>query len=138
MALPVAPTARSFGAAVLDLQIDPLTRDLIDTSDGSWAETADSRTSVLFQLETTYGAWWADPTAGSRIRAILTGNDPGGAAEVRDEALRALQVLVDDGVITDLAVTLDTDENGRAALLLAYRDRASGRPVDLSYVPFGG
>lgn len=128
----------SLATGSLSLVIDPITRDLIDSADGWFVEGTDSRTMVLFQLESTYGAWWGDPTAGSRIRAIISGEDPGGAQELVDETLRALQPLVDDGIISDLFVRSDLDEAKRTVLLLTYRDRTSGRPVDLAYVPFGG
>lgn len=126
--------------AALDLVIDPLTRDFIDTADGAWLQSADSRTAVLFQLETHYLSWWGDPFAGSRIREILASGDdiPVGANALRDETLRALQPLVDDGLISDLTVELDKDENSRTTVLISYTDRASGRLVDLAYVPFGG
>lgn len=135
---PVIDRGGELANAALDLVIDPLTRDLIDADDGGFVESADSRTAVLFQLQSIYLAWWGDPFSGSRIREILSGEAPGGAQEVRDEALRALQVLVDEGIISDLGVDTDTDENGRAVIVLGYTDRASGRRVDLAYVPFGG
>lgn len=122
----------------LNLVIDPITRDLIDTDDGWFLESTDSRTTVLWQLEAAYQAWWGDSTSGSRVHAIIRGEEPATPEDVRDEALRALQELVADGIISDLAVVLDTDEAGRVALILNYRDRASGNLVDLAYVPFGG
>jgi phage gp46-like protein len=122
----------------LSLVIDPITRDLIDSADGWFVESTDSRTMVLFQLESTYQAWWGDPTSGSRIRALLRGDEPATAQDVADETLRALQPLVDDGIISDLTVGTDVDEAKRTVILLTYRDRTSGRPVDLAYVPFGG
>lgn len=133
----LAPSVRTEGAGALDLQIDPITRDLIDTDDGVWLESNDSRTGVLFQLESTYAAWWADARSGSRIKAIIRDPGLGGVNEIVDETRRALQLFVDDGVISDLVVASDRDEGGRVAVLLSYRDRASARPVDLAYVPMG-
>jgi len=127
-----------YGSGALNLVIDPITRDLIDTADGWFLESTDSRTLVLWQLEATYQAWWGDPFSGSRTRAIKSGEDPGNADDLRAEVLRALKDLVDDGIISDLAVVTDIDEGGRVVLVLNYRDRASGNLVDLAYVPFGG
>jgi hypothetical protein len=123
---------------LLDWAFDPVTRDLIDAPDGSFLETADARSSILWQLESDYLAWWGGPFDGSRIRAILRGDTPATPDDIRDETLRAMQLLADDGRISELAVALDTDETGRTAILLNYRDTASGRLVDLEYVPFGG
>lgn len=122
----------------LDWVIDPITRDFIDASDGGFVAGTDSRTAVLFQLECIYRAWWGDAFSGSRVRAIIAGDEPATPNDLRDEALRALQPLVNDGIISDLVVALDVDENGRVVVLLNYRDRSSGNPVDLAYVPFGG
>lgn len=122
--------------AALELVFDPITRDLVDTPDGWFLEATDSRATVLWQLESTYLAWGGDPFSGSRLRAILRGDvEP---QDVVDETKRSLQQLADEGIISELAVTLDTDEGGRTAVILNYRDRASGRLVDLAFVPFGG
>lgn len=128
----------SAGPGALELVFDPVTRDLIDAPDGWFVEGTDSRSAVLWQLESHFQAWWGSPFDGSRIAAILRGDDPATPQDLRDEALRALQVLVSSGTISDLAVALDTDEAGRVVIVLNYRDRASGRLIDLAYVPFGG
>ncbi len=128
----------SAGNGALNLVIDPITRDLVDTADGWFQEATDSRTIVIWQLEATYGAWWADSTSGSRVRAIIAGADPGDINDVRDEVLRCLQELVKEGIISELAAVADVDEVGRPVIVLNYRDLASGDMVDLAYVPFGG
>lgn len=122
----------------LNLVIDPITRDLIDSDDGWFVESTDSRSIVIWQLESTYLAWWGDPFSGSRVRAILSGNEPGTIDDLRDEVYRALQPLVTDGIISELVVAVDVDEAKRPALVINYRDRSSGHPADLAYVPFGG
>jgi len=131
-----APTAGPQG--LLDLAIDPITRDLIDAPDGGFVETADSRSAVIAQLESEYLAWWGSPFDGSRIREILSGDDPADAQMLSDEVLRALQPLVAEGIISEIDVDLDVDEAGRVVVLINYRDQASGGLIDLAYVPFGG
>lgn len=133
-----ASSVVSPATGALELVFDPFTRDLIDAPDGWFVEGADSRSTVLWQLESHFQAWWGSPFDGSRIAAILSGDDPATPQDLRDEVLRAMQALVSAGIISDLAVALDTDESGRVAIVLNYRDRASGRLVDLAYVPFGG
>lgn len=124
--------------ALLDLDLDPITRDFIDTADGLWEEASDSRTAVFWQLEERAGeSWHGDPT-GSRLAELLEREEPATAEELRDEVLRALQLLVDEAVITDLVVAIGDASVGRAQIDLAYTDVASGRRVDRLLVPFGG
>lgn len=122
----------------LDMTIDPATLDFVDTDDGGWEETDSSTTAVLCQLESDYAKWWGDPRAGSRIRELMQNDEgtPVEAVQLRDEAQRALQVLVNDGVLSELAAeVLENDEGNRATIGLRYTDRASGRSVDQVYTP---
>lgn len=137
----VAPSTTSivtFG--FFDMQIDPDTRDYIDAEDGSWAETEDSRTAVMMQLDIRYGEWHADPEAGSRIPALVDSGllmSDAGILQLIDETRRALQALVDDGIIADLTVEQgDVDfARGRVELQILYTDRSSGHVVDVVYSP---
>lgn len=142
---PSAPSSPSPGPADLsgvlfglfDQVVDPNTRDYVDTSEGAWAETESSRTAVMLQLEIRYGEWFVDPLAGSRIPAMLESGEPVSPEEVVDETRRALQVLVDDGIISELSVALgDFDlAAGSMDLELSYTDMSSGHVVDLIYSP---
>lgn len=130
-------------ATKFDQSLDQVTLDYIDGTAngedlGEWHEDEDSRTAVRMILEIEYAKWWGNPLDGSRIKELLTRRRPATGEELRDETKRALQVLVDDGVITDLNVTLDKDESERTVLLLTYRERNTGRAIDLVYSPFGG
>lgn len=120
-----------------DQELDPATGDYVDTSDGAWSETASSRTAVMLQLEIRYSEWWIDPEAGSRIPAMLEADEPAEPEEILDEAKRALQMLVVDGIIADLSVELGTVDRGGGfmELLISYTDMSSGHVVDLSYQP---
>jgi hypothetical protein len=131
----VTPPGALFG--LLDQELDPATLDYIDTADGAWAETESSRTAVMLQLDIRYGEWWVDPEAGSRIPAMLESGDPVLPEELVDETRRALQLLVDDGIIADLDVALGEydAEQSRVAIAIAYTDRSSGHAVDLVYIP---
>ncbi len=130
-----AVSLRTFG--LYDQEIDQETRDYIDTSDGAWSETEDSRTAVMLQLEIEYGKCWWDPDAGSRISDLLTAAEPTDAQTLAVEVRRALGVLVSEGIIADLIVEIAAEEWGAVELHLSYTDRASGSVVDGSYLPFG-
>lgn len=123
---------RARNARALDLVIDG--GDFVDAPDGTWLESDDSRTAVVMQLESFYNKWWGDPPSGSSLRQILS-DDIQTVSQVRDECLRALQPMVTEGVISNLSITTESDDRGRAAFILDYTDRASGRPVDLALVP---
>jgi hypothetical protein len=118
--------------------IDPITRDLIDSADGWFVESNDSRTAVLFQLESTYGAWWGDPTSGSKVRAIKSGEEPGTARTLRTRCFARCSRWSRTGSSPSSRCAPTSTRRSASVVLITYRDRASGRPVDLAYVPFGG
>ena len=125
--------------APLDLELDPLSLDLVDAGDGGAVEADDSRTAVLLQLTERRGAGWLDEGTGSRIAELLEREEPSTADDLRDAALEALQLLVDNGAIAELAVTVQpAGKPTEAVLALSYTDVASGRRVPLLLVPFGG
>lgn len=123
---------------LLDLELDPITRDLVDADDGGAVEADDSRTIVLLQLTERRGEGWLDEGTGSRIAALLERESPASADELRDAALEALQLLVDRGVISDLVVAIAESAAPWIAVFdLSYTDVASGRRVGSLLVPFG-
>lgn len=133
-----------------DMYLDPVTRDYVDTDNGEWLETADSRTLVMCMLETRFGEDWAEPRDGTRIKASLENDDgdPTTTAFIVAETQRAMAVLAADGIVADVSVTGTEirggveqtlrDEAGRQAIRLSWRDLASGSPIDLVYTPFKG
>lgn len=142
-----ATTTRSELGGYFDMFIDPVTLDYVDTADGEWLETSDSRTIVMMMLDNRFGE---DPLAsndGTLIKAELE-NDEGRPVTpefVLSETLRALQVLVQEGIIADVdAAVTDSDgkplttEDGTLLVRLHYVDLASGSPVDIDYAPFSG
>lgn len=134
-------------AGLFDQVVDPLTYDFIETEDGEWLETADSRSIVLCQLEIELGASIDTPGDGTRVRAQLENEDgePVTTGFVEAEYRRALGVLEGLGTIAQVQINgrdengdqLE-DESGRAAFEITYIDQASGSPVDLVYRPLGG
>lgn len=129
-----APTTRSSKLSPgYDLLLDPLTLDYVDTANGEWVETADSRTTVLCQIEMELNGSITDPGDGTRLRALRRAATPLTIAVVIDEVARALQVLIGAGIIADLVIDDGVDETGRTALLLNWTDRATGLPVDAVY-----
>lgn len=135
---------------LLDQYLDPVTLDYVDTDDGEWLETADSRTLVMIMLEQKLGKDWAAPGDGTRVKDSLenTDGDPTTTAFVVAETQRAMAVLAADGIVSDVTVIgteriggierAIVDEAGRQVIKVSWRDLASGSPVDLVYTPFKG
>lgn len=122
-----------------DVYIDPITRDFVETDTGEWEETENAGTAVMIQIESEEGAWWGDGEAGSQNAAILRSELPT-IEELQDSTRRSLLRLVAAGMISDLHVTIEEQDNAAAtgALLIRWFDRSSSRPVDLVYSPLGG
>lgn len=138
-------STRTVLGGLLDQEIDPLTLDFIDTDDGEWSETPDSRAIVLCQLELVLGASFSTPGDGTDIKARFERGDPVTAQFVEAEARRALEVLEALGTIGSVEVNWRdergaqlVDETGRAVFELAWVDLATGSPVEDVYFPLGG
>jgi hypothetical protein len=131
-------------SAPLDMYLDPITLDYVDTDDGEWFEVPDSRTLVMIQLEQRLGASWESSGDGTEIKAKLEDGDPVTPEYIAAETRRALQVLVAAGNISDVSVgpivdatgEYTRDDTGRFVLSVAWRDLASNTPVDLTYPAF--
>ncbi|HEX6022563.1 MAG TPA: hypothetical protein VFZ00_11250 [Solirubrobacter sp.] len=122
-----------------DMLIDPVTLDYVRTSTGEWAETADSRTTMMIMLELELGASPFDPLDGTTIAARRRDGDPVTTDEIEAEALRVGEFLRRAGIIADFSATTTdaagrplTDSAGRTVVALSWRDLASGSPVDLA------
>jgi hypothetical protein len=130
-------TARVLHGPLLDVVLDPVTLDYVDTEDGEWLETADSRAMVQCELDIELEADIYIPNSGSRIRRMIEDGTPLDE-ELAAETRRALQVLADEeGAITDVTVSHQRDADGTLLIDCGWRDVASGLPLDLRYQPFG-
>lgn len=136
-------TARALRGAALDQYLDPITLDYVDTPNGEWLETADSRTIVLIMLETELEKSFSAPGDGTRIKEFFANGDPVTVGFVESEYRRAMGILEAAGVISDFSITsTDSDgkllvdaKRGRYCPLLRWIDLATGSPVDLAYAP---
>ncbi len=136
------PTLRALRAGLLDQLLDPMTLDYVDTDDGEWEETADSRTTVLIMLETELEKSYSAPGDGTRIKEAFERGDPVTVGFVESEYKRAFGVLEKAGVLTGFSMR-STDERGKPLVdhrgrfspVLSWTDLATGSPVDLTYAP---
>lgn len=127
---------------LFDQLIDPNTLDYVRNDIGEWAETADTRTAMLLMLEIEHAASPFDPADGTVFKQRRRAGDPITADDVRAETLRAAGVLQAAGLISDLEVDvrgsdgqLFRDLAGRLVVRVAWRDLASGSPVDIAFQP---
>ncbi len=139
------PVERTVLGGLLDQEIDPVTLDFIDTDDGAWSETPDSRSIVLCQLELELGKSYTTPGDGTQTRERLEAGDPLTTSSVEADTRRALSLLEAAGVIGSVLVNGKdelgkqlVDESGRAAFELSWVDLATGSPVEDVYRPLGG
>lgn len=123
-------------AGYFDMILDPVSRDFIDTDDGEFMESIDSRTIVMAMIEIRLGEAFDCPGDGTRIKALLEAGDPVTPSVVIAETLRAMQILVNEGIIADVDAAEGPTVDGRFELKLHWRDLASGSPVDFAYEPF--
>lgn len=137
---PSSASNRAILGAVYDQEVDPVGYDFIDTDDGEWRETPDSRSIVLCQLEIELGGSIFTPEDGTRIAERLRAGDPLTTAFVEAELGRALGVLEAASVVSAVRVNGRDrngrqlyDEAGRPVFELHYIDLATGSPVDEVY-----
>lgn len=130
-------------AGFLDQYLDPITLDYVDTDDGEWLETPDSRTLVMIMIDMRLGRSYSAPTDGTRIAELLEQGDPVTPAIVVSEVTRAMTALAISGVLSNFSIrttetdgSLLVDESGRFSPELSWIDLATGSPIDLVYTPF--
>jgi hypothetical protein len=136
---------RTVLGGLLDQELDPVSLDFIDTDDGAWSETPDSRSLVLCQLEIELGQSYSTPGDGTELRAQIERGDPLTTSTVESDVRRALGVLELLGIIGSVEVNGRDergeqllDETGRALFELRWIDLATGSPVEDVYRPLGG
>lgn len=117
-------------------KFDPVTQDLVDDGAGSIVTTSTSETAVLHQVLCHLEEWWGDAEAGSRLHRLdLFASDP--EVLIAAEARRALTVLEERGLITDLDVQAAETAAGRIEVRTSFRDVKTGSAVELA-IPVGG
>jgi phage gp46-like protein len=118
----------------LDLKFDPVTHDLVDGPSGTFAETDRADTAVFLQLTSRFGEWWGDVDAGSRLHDLRAfQSDP--EELMRDEALRSLDLLEREGMISDVDVIVEEGRSGRLNVATRFRDIATSALVETFIEP---
>lgn len=112
-----------------DLAFNPQTKDTVPDGKGGIVLTDGAETQVQLQFDCEYAAWWGDPQAGSKLRNFkVLGDDP---IAIQAEAARALGVLADRGVISNVTATAEHSSvvPGRVLLKTSSRDSRTGRTI---------
>lgn len=110
--------------------LDPITRDLVRLSSGDLKPSSNpTLEGMALRLRTRRGTCWWDVTFGSTLhelgQAKITRTF---AADVEDRIRTALQPMIDEGEVSDLAFEHERPETNRWHTRLACRDAAQ-RPL---------
>jgi hypothetical protein len=134
------PTPPGSLSSQIDQLIDPVTFDYVRTPDGEWAETADSRSTVLIMIELELGASPFDPGDGTTLAELRRTGAPVTPETIKEETLRVGDILQAAGIISGLVVEVRDQSNkvvrdaaGRTLASCSWHDLASGSPVDLVF-----
>lgn len=119
-----------------DFKFDPVTQDWIPDGKGSFQTTEHADTMLMHQLVCTYRAWWGDGELGSRLNDPKNyGADP--VTFAKDEARRAIGVLIDRGRVANLQVDAEQPYPGRVNVATRSQDVSTGSVVD-TFTKHGG
>lgn len=135
--VPRVETPKTRLGGLLDQLLDPITLDYVDAPDGSWTETADSRTIFVIMARTRLGKSYLAPGDGTRIDEELETGDPVTPEFVQAEYQRIAQILTRDGVMSNFQIAVRdengdpiVDEDGTFSPQMSWIDLATGSPVD--------
>lgn len=106
--------------------------------EGNLRTTQTASSAVRHALLDEIDAWPADPDAGSELHLIRGGgNTQANLVEAGDRVRLALDPLVAAGMISDVEVDVQRDNQGRFFIAAQSRDNQSGDPIDLPLDAFG-
>lgn len=113
-----------------DFAFSTETKDTISDGKGGIVLTDGAETQIQLQFDCDFAAWWGDGEAGSKLRN-LKGFGSAPEVAVQAEALRALGVLADRGVIGNVTAVAQrsADIPGRVRLVTTSRDTRTGRTI---------
>jgi hypothetical protein len=112
--------------------------DYIDDGAGYFEETETAQPAVRHQMLDELDAWVGDPALG-RDQTTTRLNSQRDADRRANSVRNAYQPLVDDGLIEELSITVDTDAAGRWGNVVTAKDTSTGAPFDFERLsPFGG
>lgn len=93
----------------MHVRIDPATQDLAFTN-GRFEHEDDLLTPLFIRLNSWRGSYIDDPEFGSRLYELLSEKSPATAAKKAPDMVReALQPMLDDGRLSKLEVTAETE-----------------------------
>jgi hypothetical protein len=112
-----------------DRIIDPVTGDYVSNGKGSWATTTSAMTKCYHVLKTARNTWVGRPARGADFRELERKDTDAELARFETMVAKALQPLVDDGVIANLKTERGRDQAGRPVVNWIATDVQSGAPL---------
>ncbi|TXG76830.1 MAG: hypothetical protein E6R11_07375 [Rhodocyclaceae bacterium] len=104
----------------MDAWLNPVTGDYVLAAGTPQRDPADGLANAVYlRLMTRRGAYWADPTLGSRLHELQREKDlPRISRLAVQYAQQALQPILDDGRARAIDITTEQPGNGRLHLLI--------------------
>ncbi len=119
-----------------DFTPDDLSLDLVDADDGWFKEDETASFAVVCQLTHQLNASVVTPEDGSELPNLAAfSGDALGAEAIRVEAIRALEVLADVGLIGSVEASASSPAAGLVKLQTSYRDTATGELLTTTIPP---
>jgi len=120
-----------------DLKFDD-SGDFILTDAGEFETTPTAASAVRHQVMDRLGEWVGDISAGRVISGIAGRNDTQEQIDIEeDSVVKALQVLVVEGLIADVQSETDKSQLNRHAIRVTSRDTATGGTIIAPSDEFG-
>lgn len=112
--------------------------DYVRDGKGGWLTTFTAATKCYHQERTALNTWPGDPGAGRDFTRLKRKDSDEEAARLADSTRRALQRLVDKGVIADVEIEVGGDQLGRLTVQWTATDVQSGQQITgAEFVPYG-
>jgi len=111
----------------MNFEIDPETKDWIDDGEGGFVEATDARNDVYTQLAQAQG-WWGDDTGLEKMPRVTEAD----VQRIEDGYMRALQRLIDDGLILDRVEFERATERDRLFQRITVYDARTGQALDVT------
>lgn len=111
-----------------DRRLDPVTGDFVSAPAGAFESCLDIENQIAFSYCIPVGSWEGDPELGHRFDELARTTDTSeNRNRLRDLALRAVDWLVDLGLLERVEVDVDSYKAGAAAFQVDYYTPGSTR-----------
>lgn len=112
-----------------DRVIDPVTNDYVSNGKGSWTTTTTAATKCYLALKVARNTWVGRPGQGADFHLLERKDTDAELARAEAMLQKALQPLIEAGVIANLKTERTRDQAQRHVLNWIATDVQSGAPI---------